>query len=250
MSISSKIKSGFTLIELLVVISIIAILMAIMMPALSRARDQARRTMCGSNSRTIGVAVVQFTTDNDDWLPVYDARQFSNSPYRGLYPHTSFWYVDLAPYLDYGEHTDFLGTDPKVASQRGYEAPSILSCPSLSVTETNGVTSLAFGWNWRYGGYRYDTSFRGDWWKPRRFSQIQNPSVSGIFGENRWDVEKIYAWGGGGGAFTEGKFYYTDRHFGGGHYIAADGHLEFATHDDLVVDFLSKGPITIIRPER
>ena len=51
-------KRAFTLVELLVVIGIIAILIAIIMPALNRARENARRTRCLSNMRQVGTAVV------------------------------------------------------------------------------------------------------------------------------------------------------------------------------------------------
>lgn len=60
---NSKLK-GFTLIELLVVISIIAILMSIMVPALSRARDIAKRTVCLNNLRTLSMAVVLYSENN------------------------------------------------------------------------------------------------------------------------------------------------------------------------------------------
>jgi len=53
-------KRGFTLIELLVVISVIALLMAILMPALHVAREQGRRTACMSNMRQVGVALVMY----------------------------------------------------------------------------------------------------------------------------------------------------------------------------------------------
>lgn len=259
MTYKNKIKiRGFTLIELLVVISIIAVLMAIMMPALQSARDQARRTMCGSNSRSIGVGVAQFAVDNNDWLPVYDGYNFNkdSSPFKGTWPHKGFWYVDIAPYMDYESNVDYLdrsvGGNPKTASSKGYAAPSVLSCPSLTPSQTNGVTGLAFGWNWNYAGYRYMPEFRNNWWKPRKMSQIMNPSQAGILGENRWDVTITYAWGGSAGGYQvdAGQFYYGKRHKDGGHYVAADGHVEFAQYDDLVEDFLSKGPITLIKPER
>ena len=51
-----NIRTGFTLIELLVVIAIIAILAAILFPVFARAREQARKTVCASNLRQLGLA--------------------------------------------------------------------------------------------------------------------------------------------------------------------------------------------------
>jgi len=62
-------KQAFTLIELLVVISIIALLVGILLPALGAARKTAQRVVCMSNQRQIGVAMMTYATNNDDRLP-------------------------------------------------------------------------------------------------------------------------------------------------------------------------------------
>ena len=62
-------RSGFTLVELLVVVGIIALLIALLFPVFSRAREQARRTKCLSNLRTIGQAMFVYANNNRDRLP-------------------------------------------------------------------------------------------------------------------------------------------------------------------------------------
>ena len=58
-------EKGFTLIELLVVIAVIAVLMGILMPALSRAREQGKATFCLNNLHQIGIAVQMYAQEND-----------------------------------------------------------------------------------------------------------------------------------------------------------------------------------------
>ncbi len=64
------IKHGFTLIELLVVISIISILIAILLPALSKARESARSITCSANMRSIGLFFTNYTADHKEAFPM------------------------------------------------------------------------------------------------------------------------------------------------------------------------------------
>ncbi|MBR2625320.1 MAG: prepilin-type N-terminal cleavage/methylation domain-containing protein [Lentisphaeria bacterium] len=78
-------KRKFTLIELLVVIAIIAILAAILLPALNSARERGRSADCISKLKTFGTVALSYENDNDGWaLPCYADKM---------------WYVLMTPYM-------------------------------------------------------------------------------------------------------------------------------------------------------
>ncbi len=85
-----KKKMGFTLIELLVVVAIIAVLVAILLPALSRARNVAQATACMSNERQISLGWEMYLMDWNDNVPWSYDQQHGGGP---------SWMASLMPYL-------------------------------------------------------------------------------------------------------------------------------------------------------
>ncbi len=74
-------RYGFTLIELLVVISIIALLVSILMPALNKARKQAKQVVCLSNHHQIGLGLTTYAVNHDGKLPANPGGGGNGSPY-------------------------------------------------------------------------------------------------------------------------------------------------------------------------
>jgi prepilin-type N-terminal cleavage/methylation domain-containing protein/prepilin-type processing-associated H-X9-DG protein len=97
-------SEAFTLIELLVVISIIALLMAIMMPSLQKAKESAREVACKSNLRNIGLGLTLFLQDND-WKPADNTRTNgffwydSANELRTTTDGDAYWGVAYAHYI-------------------------------------------------------------------------------------------------------------------------------------------------------
>lgn len=107
---------GFTLIELLVVIAIIAILAAMLLPALSSARERARDSNCRGNMKTIGLSNTLYANDNNDYLTVGYMKVNNVGGVRAC------WFAHLSGYA----YNNTVGeTGPyNLAYPRHFECPS------------------------------------------------------------------------------------------------------------------------------
>lgn len=131
-SAKRKKSEGFTLIELLVVIAIIALLLSIIMPALSKVKDQVKRVICANNSRQCGMAVHAYTeSNNQQIIPNYrrdEGKMVPATPDDLPNPFRSYM-------VYYPDETDSSGNyEPynlAVLYEQGYlDNPEIFYCPA------------------------------------------------------------------------------------------------------------------------
>ncbi len=88
-------KSGFTLVELLVVIAIIAVLAALLLPALARAKQRAKALQCASNLKQLGIGCSLYALDNSDRLPETSHQSASWIGKLAVYGVTNVYYCPL-----------------------------------------------------------------------------------------------------------------------------------------------------------
>lgn len=123
-------SGGFTLIELLVVVAIIAVLMSILMPSLSNARSQAQAVVCGSNLRSIGLAMLMYRDENEGYyVPAVQKNDYLGKNwgadvdtgyrwYKWLEPYTKSYAVMNCPVMN------VKSPDSMVADKKGMSVPS------------------------------------------------------------------------------------------------------------------------------
>ena len=121
-------KAAFTLIELLVVISVIAVLVALLLPAINSAKAAARKAVCATNQRSLGMAAQFYAADFSNQLP-YHARSSSIR-----------WWNRLAPYTDQKPGTAVYASATEYET---FNSLTVWSCP-----ETMDNFWLGFGWNY------------------------------------------------------------------------------------------------------
>jgi prepilin-type N-terminal cleavage/methylation domain-containing protein len=143
-------RKAFTLIELLVVIAIIAILAAMLMPALERARNAARKTACKSNLRQIGLGAVMFSNDHSGAVPPHWGYYCSKGYVRDPHHMNDLRYGDFPNYngTSYERRPEYFQMAYYYA-QDYIDAYQLFYCPSLHPEPTNQDAWRAYeeaGW--------------------------------------------------------------------------------------------------------
>lgn len=225
---------GFTLIELLVVVAIIAILAAILMPVFSQAREKARQATCLSNHKQIGLAIMAYAQDYDEFLPPSNYRPAG-------FTSNWTWQLFVEPYVKSGF------PNPISASQN--RRISVFVCPSWDRTFSTATAGADLSqWPaWMYT--RPSSSYAGNYYVmgsfdallpvalrrlPSSLAQIQIPAQTVLVAEGLgtcvWtpgdDTGPPYPHS----AYRDCSYNYVygrDRHSEGANFIFNDGHAKW-----------------------
>ena len=217
---SGIMKKFFTLIELLVVIAIMAILAAMLLPALQQARERGKSTTCINNLKTIGTALMMYTGDYKGFFP---APYMKIAWRNGMYPYT--------------------GVDPQKIEtwkKQSMKDSGVYYCPSDTWFGPQNVACYSYGYNTYLSSFNFDGGYSPQA-QPTAYAlkidHVSTPSqkiyiadhyntalFNTILDQNCWPFWKTSVPVGNG--INKGAWF---RHSNRGNFLKVDGHV--STHD-------------------
>ena len=220
-----KRRMAFTLIELLVVIAIIAMLLAILLPALGKAKRQARTIVCRSNVVQIGRAAILYAEANNTFIP------------RGGAAGT--WFKCFLPYVG------------QEGNQGDYRNVKIYNCPSFPDKKQTVCFVVS---SWTFNDRNDPTGHEVT--QPTKLEEFRHPMSTVYLADNEdgpWrpiieqegdpDILRLDVWNPGhlpqsiSTDITSGRRVARERHREGANYLFLDWHAEYIATEDMTIRY-------------
>ena len=236
-----KLKRGFTLIELLIVIAIIAILAAMLLPALAAAKQKAYRVVCLSNLKQWGLALNMYLDDNSEIFPDFSIPSTASGAPAG-YSQDKIHWSDLTAFANAGSgNSAWFNALPPYVSQKPlwqYAAnptnfvngKSIFNCSSAQFHLSDGVdpmTQVAFCYGINFKGTNGATPAG----PPFNAMVVVHPSAFVFFSDNRANSSETPFYGSNPlndlGAPRGSLNHLSSRHNAGANLTFLDGHSAY-----------------------